>query len=662
MRLRHIVGALCLAPVLLQGAMPAPQTTAYTRRFLTNNTAVGAINSLGISQTNAYGFDTGQFQVTGSNVAAKAGMPLTNPIVRGTAIQLGVVTNAGTLTNWDFSGAGPNTAARLGDVTNVFHSLSNGGVYYVSPNGSAVGVVGKPDKPWSQLTNALTAAPNGSIIRVQLANYTNHWVQSYYADGWAPIVVTNRVNLELDFGGSTWYWPTQLTGIRIGNCSNIVVRNLNIVQLAKVEPVPQYVTNKANTSVFGAIEVADSTAVGFENIRLSGLYLHGILYDAYGSTKNSTNGWVHKCQFSDIGSYILKTDGKSDGAGVVGTAGISITDCLFDDSITGIEIYNYPTEVKSLPSLVSNCRFNNIRMCSIATHRMPVLVRGNTFYRAPTWPHAIGPSDPGIRGIWMCGGGKDQTASDNVFEHVTYPIILEVFTGTSATNFAVVNNTFMGASTGVTIQSGIYYGLKMVGNSYNDCTNGLEVVAATLYGGQYRLNRHESQVAIAGSYCLGFISGSLAQDFYVTQNSFKTPGYNFAVWCQIAMAAAGRIYLADNDYGTLVYSPMADYYGNALRHRGLTNATTINIPAMNHLQSTNVIVNFNPVSYYNTTNAIRASASIPTLRNLAPNMGLIYDAWPSNTTVWIRFFNMSPGTTASLATNGIPVTLLVDQW
>src|SRR5512146_2762750 len=72
-----------LYPALVFGAaqVPPPQVTPLTRGFLTNATALGARNALGIGASTNFSINNNQFVFDAdSNLVVKSGASLTNPV------------------------------------------------------------------------------------------------------------------------------------------------------------------------------------------------------------------------------------------------------------------------------------------------------------------------------------------------------------------------------------------------------------------------------------------------------------------------------------------------------------------------------------------------------------------------------------------------------
>lgn len=111
------------------------------------------------------------------------------------------------------------------------HSFTNHNTLYVAPSGNdATAIIGRSDKPWATLTNAVTAAPNtGAVVRLSNGRFTLPLFYSNTVYGFSVNALA-KTNLVIDGSGpaTILYAPGIGNALNFTNCPGLVLRNFVI--------------------------------------------------------------------------------------------------------------------------------------------------------------------------------------------------------------------------------------------------------------------------------------------------------------------------------------------------------------------------------------------------------------------------------------------------
>lgn len=347
-------------PVLAWGAIPAPPTTAYTRGFLVATSSVDAINKLGISQTNAYGFNTDQFSVAGSNVSVKPvfqttnqnltawGNLSTNAMASTNQLATTVAASTNNLNGANLASGTVNSNQINSDLDALYRSGGSAGgavnfsnTLWVSMNGNdATAMKGRLDKPWATFSNACYNVANNETIVVLPGNYTNHFSTNSTYAGWnerlSLLYQLTNVNV-VGIGYPRLYQTSQVSGLVIRDCANVSVKGLWFDALRWTD-LTRFVPHE-KSSTYAACELWWTTNVTIEDCWFS----HGNDFAIApllvgGNTNRTPRTVVRHCRFWDFGSWMI-TAARYDGAAVVTGNDWTVEDDIIIDCANGIEPY-----------------------------------------------------------------------------------------------------------------------------------------------------------------------------------------------------------------------------------------------------------------------------------------------------------------------------------
>ena len=613
---------------------PPVSTTPYTRKFLTNTTAVGAINSLGISQTNAYGFGTDQFSVTGSNVVIKSGAGLTNAVITNAFVTGGTMSNAAIkatqvqfsmnsqvlsnlvglgstlftnipkLTNltdvgyldpaaadvltWDATGARwtnkPPTGGTGGGsltnewATNIAHTV------YVATNGNDLWA-GTMMFPYRSIGAAISNAPDGSRVLLQPGAYPLYgsYHQNPGAQGMANVNIIARNNLVIDGQNVATITGTNiLSGIKVHQCSNILFTGFSIVNdKASASNAPNWRAASnlvVNVGIFGLISVSDSDSIHLRRINLFGSYDHGLLVDPAGTAtfETTNNCSVVDCTAEKMGLW--NANGWWDGAGFVIGAGWRAQNCRVVDACVAVEVYPY-SSAKDLPAaLVIGCEAVNPRGAGFQVDRCATVFQGNSVWVGDTtgWVQSDRVSGFVVR------GANRSVIIGNIVENCKLGI--ELVSGN--TNVVIIGNTvnrgldglhFEGWTDSALVYDNVFLAQTRGGFVFGASSGFTVVINSDFVGNKFR----QSPVpAAAWDSTIYANFAGLTNDTFAMNSSLNSPANAYAFKFETfggIEAYGSKIRMIDNNlpFGTAEHNFPA---GTLVDYRGFGGASLTNAP------------------------------------------------------------------------------------
>lgn len=285
--LRSLIALICFAGAVGAAPITAPiPTTVYTRQFLTSATPVNAINALGISQTNAYGFGTDQFSVSGSNVVLKSGAGITNPAIVGSTIQ--------------WSGTSQN-------LSNLASGLQPAGLQFVSQTNI---IYVSPTNVYPTLSNIVWSAPDNSTVYLLPGVFDGGGTLYWANDNVGSLNIYQKKKFKLlGMPGARIYNPTGATEVLIRESQDVEVAGIIFEgvgsQVKFQDGGANSVSNRMrNFLSIGAVEVVQSGHVSIHDNSFSNKFGYAISGSFYPTLyPSSTNVAVYRNVMVECGTW-----------------------------------------------------------------------------------------------------------------------------------------------------------------------------------------------------------------------------------------------------------------------------------------------------------------------------------------------------------------------
>jgi hypothetical protein len=167
------------------------------------------------------------------------------------------------------------------------------------------------------------------------------------------VTIKDTNDVCIDLGNHTIKVMMETFGIIIDNCSNITIKNGNILGIGEIPPYDSNIGPQ-----HGAIKICNSTNVSIENINVNNFQ--------YGVVSNTVKDLlISNTSFQTISSVAIRLY-KSMNVNVIG---VSMMNCSI--GIKSSKSQNYPTDLNSkmLPDSIINLTLNNLK-----TYNSPIVL------------------------------------------------------------------------------------------------------------------------------------------------------------------------------------------------------------------------------------------------------------------------------------------------